>query len=98
VAVVAEVVETRAHNLDTDSRGYSARKPRLEATITDRRGRLKLAFFGKPQLIRHWQSLLQPGARGIFAGKVREFNRALQLAHPDFVIIDDSGNVTGGAK
>ncbi len=97
VAVVAEVLDTKAYNLD-DGAGYGARKPRLEATITDRNGRLKLAFFGKPQLIKHWQQVLKPGARGIFAGKVREFNRSLQLAHPDFVIIDESGNVIAGAK
>jgi ATP-dependent DNA helicase RecG len=97
VAVVAEVLETKAYNLDTGP-GYAARKPRLEATITDRHGRLKLAFFGKPHLIKHWQHVLQPGARGIFAGKVREFNRSLQLAHPDFVIIDESGSVIAGAK
>ncbi|WP_152362412.1 ATP-dependent DNA helicase RecG [Microlunatus speluncae] len=98
VAVVAEVLDTKAYNLD-DGGGYgSARKPRLEATITDRKGRLKLAFFGKPHLIKHWQQVLQPGARGIFAGKVREFNRSLQLAHPDFVIIDESGAVIAGAR
>ncbi len=98
VAVVAEVLETKAYNLDAGPGGYSARKPRMEATITDRHGRLKLAFFGKPHLIKHWQQVLQPGARGIFAGKVREFNRSLQLAHPDFVIIDQSGSVIAGAK
>lgn len=97
VAVVAEVLDARAYNLDSGP-GYSSRKPRLEATITDRKGRLKLAFFGKPPLIMHWQRVLQPGARGIFAGKVREFNGALQLAHPDFVIIDENGAVIAGAK
>ena len=40
---------------------------------------------------------LHPGARGIFAGKVKEFNRKLQLAHPDFVIVDESGAIIGGA-
>ena len=39
-----------------------------------------------------------PGARGIFAGKVTRFNGRLQLAHPDFVIVDEHGAVIGGAK
>ena len=80
------------------SNDRSARKPRLEATITDRRGYLTLTFFGQSRLISYWQSALQPGARGIFAGKVREFNRKLQLAHPDFVTLDDQGRVVAGAQ
>jgi len=97
VAVVAQVVSSRAHNLP--SAGYrTTKKPRLEATITDQRGSLNLTFFGQPRLISYWQSLLSPGARGIFAGKVREFNSQLQLAHPDFVLVDDEGRVVGGAQ
>ena len=97
VAVVAQVVSSRAHNLPAD--GYrTTKKPRLEATITDHRGSLTLTFFGQPRLIGYWQSQLSPGARGIFAGKVREFNHQLQLAHPDFVIVDDEGRVIGGAQ
>ena len=94
VTVLAEVVDAKvfyAHD-------RSARKPRLEATITDRRGYLTLTFFGQSRLISYWQSALQPGTRGIFAGKVREFNRKLQLAHPDFVTLDDQGRVVAGAQ
>ena len=93
VTVLAEVVDAKVfHAYDR-----SARKPRLEATITDRRGNLRLTFFGQARLISYWQAALQPGARGIFAGKVREFNRKLQLAHPDFVIVDEHGAVVAGA-
>ena len=93
VTVLAEVVDAKVfHAYDR-----SARKPRLEATITDRRGYLILTFFGQPRLITYWQAALQPGARGIFAGKVREFNRKLQLAHPDFVIVDEHGAIIAGA-
>ncbi len=97
VAVVAEVVECRAHNMPSGSY-RSAKKPRLEARVTDRRGSLTLTFFGAPHMITYWQNQLTPGARGIFAGKVREFNHQLQLAHPDFVIIDDEGRMIGGAQ
>ena len=39
-----------------------------------------------------------PGARGIFAGKVGAFRGEPQLTHPDFVIVDEDGNVIGGAQ
>ncbi|WP_204914775.1 ATP-dependent DNA helicase RecG [Microlunatus spumicola] len=96
VAVLAEVRSVRAHNLPSAGQ-HTGRKPRLEVVVTDRRGYLTLTFFGTPHLIRYWQNDLQPGARGIFAGKVRVFNQTLQLAHPDFVILGDDGTVVGGA-
>ena len=96
VAVLAEVRTVRAHNLPSAGQ-HTGRKPRLEVVVTDRRGYLTLTFFGAPHLIRYWQQDLQPGARGIFAGKVRMFNQTLQLAHPDFVILGDDGSVVGGA-
>ena len=96
VAVLAEVRTVRAHNLPSAGQ-HTGRKPRLEVVVTDRRGYLTLTFFGAPHLIRYWQQDLQPGARGIFAGKVRVFNQTLQLAHPDFVILGDDGSVVGGA-
>jgi ATP-dependent DNA helicase RecG len=96
VAVLAEVRTVRAHNLPSAGQ-HTGRKPRLEVVVTDRRGYLTLTFFGAPHMIRYWQNDLQPGARGIFAGKVRMFNSTLQLAHPDFVILGDDGSVVGGA-
>ncbi|HEY0239053.1 MAG TPA: ATP-dependent DNA helicase RecG [Friedmanniella sp.] len=96
VAVLAEVRTVRAHNLPSAGQ-HTGRKPRLEVVVTDRRGYLTLTFFGAPHLIRYWQQDLQPGARGIFAGKVRMFNQTLQLSHPDFVILGDDGSVVGGA-
>ena len=98
VAVMAEVVDARTFNLPDRSNYRLPSKPRLEATITDHRGRLTCTFFGQPRLINYWQGQLQPGARGIFAGKVTRFNGRLQLAHPDFVILDEHGAVIGGAK
>jgi ATP-dependent DNA helicase RecG len=100
-AVLAEVVEWRVYNLPKPG---EARRPfrggpkaRLEALVTDHRGTLSLAFFGAPQMISYWSNQLSKGSRGIFAGKVKEFNGRLQLAHPDFVILDDAGAVVGGA-
>jgi ATP-dependent DNA helicase RecG len=97
VAVMAEVVVARTFNLPDGS--YRPKgKPRLEAAITDHRGTLTCTFFGQLRLITYWQKHLVPGARGIFAGKVTRFNGKLQLAHPDFVILDEHGAVVGGAK
>jgi ATP-dependent DNA helicase RecG len=98
VAVMAEVVDARTFNLPDRPAYRMPSKPRLEAVITDHRGRLTCTFFGQPRLINYWQSQLRPGARGIFAGKVTRFNSRLQLAHPDFVILDEHGDVIGGAK
>ncbi len=104
-AVLAVVQHTRSYNMAAPPRNpqidRSARtgaKPRLEVAVTDHRGSLTITFFGAPHLIRYWESQLHPGARGIFAGKVKEFNHKLQLAHPDFVIVDEDGRHTGGAK
>jgi ATP-dependent DNA helicase RecG len=97
VAVMAEVVDARNFNVPDRPNYRMPGKPRLEATITDHRGRLTCTFFGQPRLINYWQSQLRPGVRGIFAGKVTRFNGRLQLAHPDFVILDEHGAVVGGA-
>jgi ATP-dependent DNA helicase RecG len=97
VAVMAEVVDARTFNLPDRPKYRLPSKPRLEATITDHRGRLTCTFFGQPRLVSYWQSQLHPGARGIFAGKVTRFNGRLQLAHPDFVILNEDGAVIGGA-
>jgi ATP-dependent DNA helicase RecG len=98
VAVMAEVVDAKTFNLDDRPYSQARSKPRLEATITDHRGTVVCAFFGQPRLIRYWQDQLHPGARGIFAGKVTRFNSRLQLAHPDFVIVNEHGEVIGGTK
>jgi ATP-dependent DNA helicase RecG len=100
VAVLAEVVgsQTFGTSRPADSGRRGGFRGRLEATITDRRGKLALTFFGQPKLIAYWQKQLAAGSRGIFAGKVTEFNGRLQLAHPDFVILDEDGRVVGGTQ
>jgi ATP-dependent DNA helicase RecG len=98
VAVMAEVVDAKTFNLGDRPYVRARSKPRLEATITDRRGNVVCTFFGQPRLIRYWQDQLHPGARGIFAGKVTRFNGRLQLAHPDFVIVNEHGDVIGGTR
>ena len=90
VAVLAEVASTSQHG--------NGPRSRLEARITDGHGYLTLAFFGKPHLITYWQKQLSQGSRGIFAGKVGRFRDELQLAHPEFVMLDEYGRFAGGRK
>jgi ATP-dependent DNA helicase RecG len=57
---------------------------RLQVEVTDGHGRLTLTFFNQA-----WRKdQLRPGRRGFFAGEVSVFNRALQLAHPDYQLLD----------
>ncbi|HET9873067.1 MAG TPA: ATP-dependent DNA helicase RecG [Propionibacteriaceae bacterium] len=98
VAVMAEVVSCRSFHMPGDPPAGGKRRPRLEVRVTDHKGDLSLAFFGQPHMISYWQSQLSKGARGIFAGKVKEFNRQPQLAHPDFVLIGPDETMVGGAK
>ena len=68
------------------SRPMQQRKGMLfEVVITDGVGRLSLTFFND----RYRVDKLKVGLRGIFAGKVGEFNHRKQLAHPDFELFDD---------
>jgi ATP-dependent DNA helicase RecG len=96
VTVLAQVRHASVHGMSQSSRG--AGKFRLQAVITDGRGELNLTFFGAKHLVDYWQAQLRPGARGIFAGKVGAFRGEPQLTHPDFVIVDEDGNVIGGAQ
>ncbi|UKY52905.1 helicase-related protein [Streptomyces inhibens] len=86
VTVVAQVADSRVLKFN------SGRGQRLEVTLTDGSGRLQLVFFGKG--IHKPHKDLLPGRRAMFAGKVSLFNRKLQLAHPEYELLDrdaDSG-------
>ncbi|MDO5736040.1 MAG: ATP-dependent DNA helicase RecG [Propionibacteriaceae bacterium] len=87
VAVVAKVQSTHIRQ---------GARQRVESLITDGSGYLTVTLFApKPFHATWWSSLLEPGSRGIFVGKVGVFNNSLQLTHPDFVMIDGKGRVTG---
>ncbi|MDR2620767.1 MAG: ATP-dependent DNA helicase RecG [Propionibacteriaceae bacterium] len=89
VAVVAKVRRVE--------RREGGRMPRLEVWLTDGSADLRATFFGRDRLIDWWQKQLALGVKGIFVGKVSLFNGALQLAHPDFVMLDEAGNIVGRA-
>jgi ATP-dependent DNA helicase RecG len=57
----------------------------LEVRITDGSGFLSLTFFNQA-----WrQKDLKPGVRGLFAGKIGEYQGKLQLAHPDYELFPE---------
>lgn len=83
VTVVAQVADARVLTFN------HGRGQRLEVTLTDGSGRLQLVFFGKG--VHKPRHDLVPGRRAMFAGKVSVFNRKLQLAHPDYELLDGQG-------
>ncbi|MCP3798047.1 ATP-dependent DNA helicase RecG [Allokutzneria sp. A3M-2-11 16] len=56
-----------------------------QAIITDGRAQLSLTFFKQ----KYHQTKLLPGTRGMFSGKVSQYNKKLQLTHPDYKLIGD---------
>ncbi|MDO5066847.1 MAG: ATP-dependent DNA helicase RecG [Propionibacteriaceae bacterium] len=90
VAVVAKVRHCQV---------VHGRVTRVQVVLTDGRGDLQMALFvpdKRPYYAGYWEKQLAPGSRGIFVGKVGAFQDQLQLTHPDFVVIDDNGAITGG--
>jgi ATP-dependent DNA helicase RecG len=79
-----EDVTVMAEVLSCEIKGYG-KSQRLEVMVGDGRDRLQLVFFGSRNVWR--QRDLHPGARGLFSGKVGEFNNRRQLAHPDYLIL-----------
>jgi ATP-dependent DNA helicase RecG len=79
VSIVAEVVDAR------ERRAKGRVSHILEVRITDGSGFLSLTFFNQA-----WrQKNLLPGTRGLFAGKIGEYQGKLQLAHPDYELFPD---------
>ncbi len=84
VTVVAQVADARLHTF-ASPKAPRGKGRRLEVTITDGSGRLKLVFFGHGVHKPHTELL--PGTRALFAGKVSVFNHRLQLAHPAYELL-----------
>jgi ATP-dependent DNA helicase RecG len=86
---VGEEVTIVGQILRTDTRRMQQRRGSiLDVTVgDDQGGRIKLTFFNQP-----WREHdLKPGRWGLFAGKVSEFRRERQLAHPEYVMLGDGG-------
>ena len=87
VTIVAEVLRVG------ERRMQNRRGSILEAVISDGNGSLSLTFFNQGWRVKE----LQPGRRGIFAGKVGEYRGTTQLTHPDYELFDDEGEARQNA-
>jgi len=86
VTIVAEVRRTSERKMQ------SRRGSVLEVVISDGHGMLTLTFFNQG-----WREKeLQPGARGVFAGKVGRYRGVAQLAHPDYELFPDAAPLGEG--
>lgn len=66
----------------------------LEVVISDGESTVNLTFFNQT-----WrQSELRVGRQGIFSGKVGEFKRQKQFAHPDYEMFDDEDQARQSAR
>jgi ATP-dependent DNA helicase RecG len=83
VTVLAEVRSCAVK--DYGAPGQRRVNKRLEVIVGDGKGTLQLVFFGNRQVWR--EKDLQPGALGLFSGKVGEFRGRRQLSHPDYLIL-----------
>jgi ATP-dependent DNA helicase RecG len=63
----------------------------VEMTITDGHRRLQCAFFGNAH---QRERELQLGKTGLFAGKVTAFRNTLQLANPEYQMLDQNDDST----
>ncbi|HEY3262518.1 MAG TPA: ATP-dependent DNA helicase RecG [Pseudonocardiaceae bacterium] len=82
VTVVADVLSASKRRMKTRSGTL------VEVMIGDGRHVLKCTFFNQA-----WrEKQLHPGVRGLFAGKVTRFNRKLQLAHPECLVLSGDGD------
>lgn len=76
----------------------AGQRARVEVMLSDGSRYLQATFFApRPYLVEFWTAQLKRGARGIFVGKVGVFRDQLQLAHPDFVMLDGA-RITGGSR
>ncbi len=97
VAVMARVARAEVRQ-PQQVPGRPPGNPRLEVTLTDGTGHLRLTFFGKPHLVTWWKKEMEKGVRGIFVGKVGSFGDRPQMTHPAFIMLDAAGRVVGTSE
>lgn len=84
VTIVAEVLSSVARPM------RNRRGAMVEVVIGDGIGRMSLTFFAKGMGQAEWRAKeLAVGRRGVFSGKVGEFNGVTQFAHPEYELFDD---------
>ncbi|SEB84710.1 ATP-dependent DNA helicase RecG [Microbacterium hydrocarbonoxydans] len=84
VTIVAEVLSSSARAM------RNRRGAMVDVVIGDGIGKMSLTFFAKNLGAAKWRSEdLAVGRRGVFSGKVGEFNGMTQFAHPEYELFDD---------
>ncbi len=89
VTIMARIDSVKNHSF-----GAGGRRTRTEVVVTDGTGQLTLTFF---QQVWRLKSMV-PGTLGLAAGEVTEFNRKLQLTHPDWESIEASDDPTESSR
>ncbi|PPK64343.1 ATP-dependent DNA helicase RecG [Actinokineospora auranticolor] len=85
VTVMAKVVSVNKRQMKTK------RGSLVEVSLTDGKRSLDCAFFNQP-----WHmDKLKPGISALFAGKVTAFRNKLQLANPDYQLLDGDVGADG---
>jgi ATP-dependent DNA helicase RecG len=85
VTVMARVSATAVHRMRNRTGS------RLEVSVTDGTGTLRLTFFSKRS--QDWLADKLRGRTGLFSGTVDVFNNQRQLVHPDYMLFDDQDDV-----
>ena len=88
ISVVAQVLDVRERRMQRRNGSL------LEVRITDGTGTLSLTFFNQSWRLKD----LKPGARGLFAGKVSEYQGKLQLQNPDYEMYQIREDAPGAAQ
>ena len=88
VTIVAQVISVQERRMQKRNGSI------LEVRISDGNGQLSLTFFNQA-----WRKQeLRPGARGMFAGKVGQYQGIRQLTHPDYQLFDDVDGADDAAR
>ncbi len=89
VTIMARIASVKNHSF-----GPGGRRTRTEVVVTDGTGELTLTFFQQA-----WRAKsMTPDSLGLAAGVVTEFNRKLQLTHPDWEPITESDDPTESTR
>lgn len=92
VTIVAEVLSSSFRRM------RNRQGAMVDVVIGDGIGRMSLMFFAKNIGQAEWRSNdLAVGRRGVFSGKVGEFNGVTQFAHPEYELFDDEDSARRSA-
>ena len=92
VTIVAEVLSSSFRRM------RNRQGAMVDVVIGDGVGRMSLTFFARNIGQAEWRSNdLAVGRRGVFSGKVGEFNGVTQFAHPEYELFDDEDSARRSA-